>query len=355
MNSVNLEASQVLRKRSTELARFIAAAHYGIQPDTWEKFGIPGHEKSIRDVGFHLAYLADAVRFDVPELFVDYVGWAHALFNGMNFPTDTVEKTLLSTRLVLKTTLKPAEMEVVDRFLQAGLDKLAEGPGPSPVFFREDLPMAGLARDYLAALLRGDRHAATEMILAASDRGVSLSDIYLNVFQRVQHEVGSLWQNGEINVAQEHFCSFVIELNMSALSPRFVTSRRVNRRVVAACIGDESHEIGLRMVVDFFEMGGWDTFFVGARTPAESVLQSLVKNRADVLAISVTLTGHLGEAASLIRLVHESEFAKNVRIIVGGYPFNVTENLWKNVGADGYGRDANDALRVANSLVGLTN
>jgi methanogenic corrinoid protein MtbC1 len=355
MKNVNYEASQVLRNRSAELSRFIAAAHYGMQPGQWEKFGIPGHEKSIRDVGYHLAYLAESLRFDVPDLFLDYVGWAQVLFDGMKFPPDTVEKTILSTRLVLETTLNPAEMEVVDDFLQAGLDRLAEGPRPAPVFLRDDLPMAGLARDYLAALLRGDRQAATDMIMAASDRGVSLSDIYLNVFQRVQHEVGNLWQTGQINVAQEHFCSFVIELNMSALSPRFVTSRRVNRRVVAACIGDESHEIGLRMVVDFFEMGGWDTYFVGANTPASSVLQALVRHRADVLALSVTLTGHLGEVATLIRLVRGSEIAQNVRIIVGGYPFNVTENLWRNVGADGYGRDANDALRVANSLVGLTN
>jgi methanogenic corrinoid protein MtbC1 len=37
--------------------------------------------------------------------------------------------------------------------------------------------------------------------------------------------------------------------------------------------------------------------------------------------------------------------------MVGGYPFNIAPNLWQSVGADGYARDAQQAVTVAESLV----
>ena len=40
-----------------------------------------------------------------------------------------------------------------------------------------------------------------------------------------------------------------------------------------------------------------------------------------------------------------------VRILVGGYPFNIAGNLWQSVGADGYAPDAQQAIRVAEELL----
>ena len=45
--------------------------------------------------------------------------------------------------------------------------------------------------------------------------------------------------------------------------------------MVATCIGGELHEIGIRMVADFFEMEGWDTYYLGANTPADAVVAEL--------------------------------------------------------------------------------
>jgi methanogenic corrinoid protein MtbC1 len=38
------------------------------------------------------------------------------------------------------------------------------------------------------------------------------------------------------------------------------------------------------------------------------------------------------------------------RILVGGAPFNSLPGLWKDVGADGYARDAVEAIAVAAAL-----
>jgi len=48
-------------------------------------------------------------------------------------------------------------------------------------------------------------------------------------------------------------------------------------------------------------------------------------------------------------LMVETELRRNVKILVGGRP--VTLNYSKEIGADGYGEDAIDALNIAKSLI----
>jgi MerR family transcriptional regulator, light-induced transcriptional regulator len=50
--------------------------------------------------------------------------------------------------------------------------------------------------------------------------------------------------------------------------------------------------------------------------------------------------------------VRASAECADVKIIVGGYPFNIAPGLWRQIGADAYGRDALDSVAVAARLVG---
>ncbi|EDN69788.1 corrinoid protein [Beggiatoa sp. PS] len=105
------------------------------------------------------------------------------------------------------------------------------------------------------------------------------------------------------------------------------------------------------MVADFFEMEGWDTYYLGANTPTPSVLQELEERHAEVLAISATMTFHLRAVEELIAAVRSNKVFQHVKIIVGGYPFNLESALWKQVGADASAPNAKEAIVVAGTLV----
>jgi methanogenic corrinoid protein MtbC1 len=137
---------------------------------------------------------------------------------------------------------------------------------------------------------------------------------------------------------------------MSQLYPRIFATARVGRCLVATCVGDELHEIGVRMVADLFEMAGWDSYYLGANTPVQGVLQALQERRADVLAISATLTMHVGQVRELIERVRATEVGRRTAILVGGYPFLLSPELWRRVTADGFAPDAEQAVQVANRL-----
>jgi methanogenic corrinoid protein MtbC1 len=71
----------------------------------------------------------------------------------------------------------------------------------------------------------------------------------------------------------------------------------------------------------------------------------------DILAISTTITMHVSQVAALIEQVRANGAGSDVNILVGGYPFNTSSQLWRQVGADGYAADAQDALQVAENIL----
>ncbi len=346
MDKLN-EIGHIIRAERETLAQQIVARQYDEQPGVWRPFGDPGREKSVRDAGYHLSYLVEALAASDPSLFAEYVGWVKVLFAGLGFPEDVLSITLACMREVLEARLGAQHQAILDRYLGAGVRALNQTPAAPPSYVEEDATLGRLARRYLDALLAGDRKAASQMILDAVDGGTPVREIYLHVFQPVQREIGRLWQTNRISVAQEHYCTAATQLIMSQLYPRIFTTERTGHRLVATCVGGELHEIGVRMVADFFEMEGWDTYYLGANTPAESVLSTIAEREPDILGVSATITMHVSDVKALIEQVRASGVGDGVKVLVGGYPFNTAPDLWRRVGADGYAPDAQEATAIA--------
>ena len=145
-----------------------------------------------------------------------------------------------------------------------------------------------------------------------------IREVYLQIFQPCQRELGRLWQVGEITVAQEHYCTAATQLIMSQLAPRLFTTARNGRRAVIACVAGEAHEVGTRMIADLLELDGWDTIFLGGNVPVKSVVQTLVEHRADLLASSATMMYHLPAMIDLIAAVRAEPGCAALKVMVGG-------------------------------------
>lgn len=338
----------------SEVAILIVDEHWKLRPEFTARYGETGHTKCVQDVTYNLSYLSQAIIAESPPLFETYLEWVKSLFAGLNIPTSELTESLTIARDIFDRRLPPEDSKIVAEYLDAGLKCLAKPPVGTPSFFVDEHPLSDFARKYLAELRGENRPAANAMILDAVAQGTSVKDIYLNVFQPSQYEIGRLWQLNEMTVAEEHYCTAATQLIMAQLYPYTFASKKNGLRLLAVCIGDELHEIGLHMVADLFEMEGWDTYYLGSNTPAAVVLQTLDARRPNVLAISATMTYHVELVGGLIAKVREANLDTIPQIIVGGYPFNVDPKLWQHVGADGYARDAEQAVAEGNRLTQST-
>jgi MerR family transcriptional regulator, light-induced transcriptional regulator len=218
------------------------------------------------------------------------------------------------------------------------------------VFAAEAGSLQQEARDYLGCLLEADHTAAGQIITQALNQGNSIENIYIHIFQSSQHEVGRLWQTNQINVAQEHYCTAATQNIMSQLYPQIFKSTKNGLRLIATCVNGELHELGIRMVADFFEMAGWSTYFLGADTPLPSLIQSIKQYHADLLCVSATISYNIGALSELVGSIRSSREIAETKIMIGGRPFIVDPGLWQKIGADGFALDARQALPVASRL-----
>ncbi|MBK8935419.1 MAG: cobalamin-dependent protein [Chloroflexi bacterium] len=343
----------VMIAQKEHLATEIANHQYARYSQEWSLTKASHFQKSVRDVSYHLDYLTEAIAAGQTALFEDYISWAKALFAGLEFPDSVLPETLDSMRSVLKSSLPKESHAMIDRYILAGMAQCTTAPEQPPCYLTASSAISQLAQDYLNALLAGKRHEASKLILDAVNQGISVKSIYLDVFQQSQREIGRLWQINEISVAEEHYCTAATQLIMSQLYPHIFSTERIGRRMLATSIGGELHEIGIRMVADFFEMEGWDTYFLGANSPTETILQTIEEKKPDILAISATITSHVSQVERLITAVKAQQINFTPRIMVGGYPFNVAPNLWQKIGADGFGRDAEEALSMSKNLLSV--
>jgi len=342
---------QSFRQQMGELAELIVAKQYLLQPEIWKPDGHLGRDKSVREVGYLLNYLAEALEAETPALFGEYLAWAKVFLGGLKLPEQVLTSTLECTRQVLTEQLPDEVRARALEILDLGLENLKNAPVTIPGFIAGVTPLDNLTREYLDALLRGDRQTASHLVLESVQAGVSIKDIYTQVFQRSQREIGRLWQTNQISVAQEHFCTAATQMVMSQLYPYIFTGERRDRRMVMACVGGELHEIGARMVTDFFEMDGWETYFLGANMPLESLVRIVVERQADLLALSTTMTFHVSKVTEMIAALRANGASPRTRILVGGYPFNLSPDLWVRVGADGYAPDAETAILEAERML----
>lgn len=333
----------------------IAQAAVGLQyerrPELRALYGELGRAKCVQDVDYHLAYLATAVAAASPTLFTNYVAWAKVVLVSRKVRPEDVAESLTCVGEVLRQQFPGEAGALAREYVEAALRELPEAPADVPSFLEGGDPMSQLARQYLDALLRGDRHAAGRLVLDAVGAGTAVRDVYLRVLQRSQQELGRLWQLNRLSVAQEHFCTAATQFILSQLYPRVFTSARTGRSLVAACVGGELHDVGVHMVSDFFEMEGWDTYYLGANAPARDIVEAVGRRRPDVLAVSATMVYHLPAAARLIAAVRASEACAGTKVLVGGSPFGLDPELWRQVGADAFARDAQEAVAAANRLL----
>lgn len=330
-----------------DLARRVADRHLDAHPEFAARFGAIGRMRCIEDAEFHIRYLAQALRFGAPDLFVAYTSWAREMLAARRVEWEDLKQNLELLRDELVRDADEADAAAI----RGVIDGALAAPAAPPESFLANTPQAALAQAYVTSLLHADRRTAISTVEAAVRAGLSIRDLYLDVVQPVQREIGRLWQLNQISVAEEHYCTASTQALMAQFYPQILSTPRVGKKVVVACVGNELHEIGVRMIADFFEMAGWDGIYVGANTPSQALVDLVCRERPDAVALGVTMTYHLDTLQALVRSLRGDQRCADVKIVVGGYVFERRPELWRFVGADATASNAAQAVEVVQQLI----
>jgi len=197
---------------------------------------------------------------------------------------------------------------------------------------------------YLHALLRSDLSGARAVLDEAIAAGMPVRRIYLDVLQPTLYEIGRRWSHAEIGIAQEHLATAATQSAMARLAESLVDGPRRVRAgsAVVACVTDELHAVGGRMVADFLEADGWRVSFLGQVTPGHDLAALTARQGAQLVALSAALperVPQVAEACAGLRALDPAPF-----VLVGGQAFGGSAERAMRTGADAYAGDAEAAV-----------
>jgi methanogenic corrinoid protein MtbC1 len=169
-----------------------------------------------------------------------------------------------------------------------------------------------------------DKPGAVAAALSAVDREeIDLPALYA-MLADLMHDVGSAWQAGSTPVWEEHLAHGVARTIVEALYPSVRrcagSALRPGRTVVLACPQDESHDLGLRMLSDRFDLAGWDTHLLGADSPTGEIAAASEALSAQLIVLSASTHFHRVRVRALLDELHSA--LPGVRVVVGGPAFS---------------------------------
>lgn len=192
-------------------------------------------------------------------------------------------------------------------------------------------------RESLDRCLRDhDREGAASAVLAAVEDGLAIEDLYTHVLQPFLESVGQGWQAGHTAVWEEHLIVGAVRTAIEALYPK-VLERKAQVEAVPVtvaffCPPEETHDVGLRMLVDRFDLRGFRTVYVGAATPVDEMVRCVRAEGVSVMCLSAST--HFQKAALYGVMRSLRELLPEVRIVAGGPAFAHSDAGWEEFTVD---------------------
>lgn len=172
---------------------------------------------------------------------------------------------------------------------------------------------------YLDSLLAGQRMRCAQVVNSLLEKGTPIKTIYTDLFQWSLYRVGELWEQNRISVAKEHLATAITESLLSLVYTKVFSTPRLGQKAVVACVANEYHQLGGKIIADLMEMRGWDAYFLGANTPVKDLLGILDEKKPELLALSLAVFSHIGRLTQALDQVRHN--FPDLPILVGGQAF----------------------------------
>lgn len=215
--------------------------------------------------------------------------------------------------------------------------------------------MNDLVSQFTKYLDQGDRENCINLILTQlSKNKINVVTIYDEVLKPSLEGIFCKDKQNPLCIWEEHLRSSIVRTVLECCYPYVAKERKklagASSRGIAlvVCPTQEYHEIGARMVADFFTICGFNTTFIGANTPQSDILSAISYINPQYVAVSVSSTYNLLAAKNAIQKMNEVRNAGSLKfkIVVGGQAFKKNSSISKEMGADHLLNSFDDILNM---------
>jgi 5-methyltetrahydrofolate--homocysteine methyltransferase len=181
--------------------------------------------------------------------------------------------------------------------------------------------------------------------------GIEVSEI-VEAMAKGARILGEKYDQREIFLSELILAGECLKEGLKVIEPQLKASqvKRVGKIVLGTVKGD-IHEIGKNIVGMMLTSAGFEVVDLGVDVPPEKFAEAVEQEKPNILGLSCLLSTSLPQIEETIKIMVERGIRGKVKIIVGGNP--VTDEYAEKIGADGYGENAVEAVKVCRRLLGL--
>lgn len=198
------------------------------------------------------------------------------------------------------------------------------------------------------AVIQYDEDTSKEASKEALEIGMEANDAIFNGLVSGMEEVGRLFESQEYFVPELLMCADALYAGLDILKPHVKQlDLGVKGSVVIGTVEGDVHDIGKNIVKMMFDVAGFTVYDLGRDVPLDKFVEEQLRTDSELVCLSAMMTTTMVGMKKVIDNLKAKN--PNVKIMIGGAP--VSQDIAEKWGADGYAKDANNALKDAINMV----
>ena len=200
------------------------------------------------------------------------------------------------------------------------------------------------------AVMKGNRSGIAKLTQKALDAGEEPSALLNEILLPAINEVGELFDKGKYFLPQLIASAEAMKNAIDILEPLLLKANADEDMpvVVIATVEGDIHDIGKNLVALMLKNYGFKVIDLGKDVPKEKIIEAALENNAQIIALSALMTTTMQRMKEVVLYAKEKKVP--AKIMIGGAV--ITQEYADEIGADGYSRDAAEAVRLAKRLIG---
>ena len=199
------------------------------------------------------------------------------------------------------------------------------------------------------AVAAGKAKLVPGLVQEALDAGCNASEL-LNAMIDAMGLVGERFKNNEIFVPEMLIAAKAMKKGVEVLKPHLAgDGGAVCGKMIIGTVAGDLHDIGKNLVAMMIESAGFEVIDLGVDVSVSKFMDAIAENPdVKIVGLSALLTTTMPALKDTVAALNESDFRKNIKVMVGGAP--ITQEFADEIGADAYTPDAASAAQKAKEL-----
>jgi corrinoid protein of di/trimethylamine methyltransferase len=209
-----------------------------------------------------------------------------------------------------------------------------------------------LVRQLVSAVVEGDEAESARVAEEAMTAGMDPMVLIKEGIQPAMDIVGDDFESGNAFLPELILAGDAARAALDHIIPQISEEDKSTVEkgtVVFGTMYGDNHDIGKNIVSAILAAHGFKIVDLGINVPPKDFVEAAKKEGADIIAASTLITTSLPYQRQIIEILKDTGQRDKYFVIVGGGP--VTPEWAEKIGADGYGRDANDAVNLCHKLM----